>query len=267
MIFDFDKLMMLAEKHRSEYISRQPYPYIYFDDVVDPNILKLAFNAFTAPDDTFYKYENPLERKFAKDNVAEMADPIRNILMQMNSPLFLLFLETLTGIEGLIPDPYYRGGGMHCMGRGCKLDIHIDFNKHPKLKIDRRINVLLFPVKEWKEEWNGDFQVWSGAMEGKKHMLDKLQQRVFPKFNRMVIFSTSEKSYHGVPEVINCPEDVFRFSMATYYYTNGRDDVAQDWQPHSTTYIKRPGDQDDLDELREKRNQGRLNSNTKGIIN
>ncbi len=267
MIFDFKKLMDLAEKHGPEYQSKEPYPYVFFDGVVDVDVLGNAFDAFPVPDDTFYKYSNPLEKKFAKDNIYEMPDAISKILVQMNSPFFLLFLETLTGIEGLIPDPYYRGGGMHAMGKGCKLDIHVDFNLHPKLKLDRRINVLLFPVKEWKEEWNGDFQVWEGALEGKKHTLSKMGEKIYPKFNRMVIFSTSEKSYHGVPEIIDCPEEMYRYSLATYYYTNGRTDIFQEWQPHSTTYIKRPDDLDDLDELREKRNNGRLNSNTKGIIN
>lgn len=267
MGFKFDKLMALAKEKAAEYQSRDPYPYMYFDDIVDANDLKKAFDAFPNPDETFYSYSNPLEKKFAKDNIYEIPVPIRNLLVEMNSPLFLLFLETLTGIEGLVPDPYYRGGGIHCMGKGFKLDVHIDFNKHPKLKLDRRINVLLFPVEEWKKEWNGDFQVWKGQLKGKKHELIELKDRLYPRFNRMVIFSTSEKSYHGVPELINCPKDVYRKSLATYYYTVGRDDIFQEWYPHSTTYVKRPSDEDDLDELREKRNMGRLNSNTKGLIN
>lgn len=267
MGFKFDRLMELAEKHGQEYQSREPYPYIYLDDVMDETKLKAAFDAFPEPDETFYSYQNPLEKKFAKDNIYELPEQITSILAEMNSPKFLLFLETLTGIEGLVPDPYYRGGGIHAMGRGFKLDVHIDFNKHPKLKLDRRLNVLLFPVEEWREEWNGDFQVWKGRLQGKRHELIELKDRLYPKFNRMVIFSTSEKSYHGVPELINCPENILRKSLATYYYTAGRDDIFQEWQPHSTTYVKRPSDQDDLDELREKRNMGRLNSNTKGLIN
>jgi Rps23 Pro-64 3,4-dihydroxylase Tpa1-like proline 4-hydroxylase len=267
MVFDFEKLMRLAEENGQKYQTREPFPYMYFDDVVDVEALKTAFASFPVPDETFYQYSNPLEKKFAKDNIHEMPEPIKQILMEMNSPLFLLFLEKLTGIDGLIPDPYYRGGGIHCMGPGCKLDIHVDFNKHPKLKLDRRINVLLFPVEEWRPEWNGDFQVWKGKLVGNHHELTEMADRVYPQFNRMVLFSTSEKSYHGVPEVISCPDGVYRYSLATYYYTYGRNDIFQEWQPHSTTYIKRPGENDELDELREKRNSGRLNSNTKGLIN
>ena len=266
MWLDYVKLNELAEAKAAEFKNAESYPHIVIDNLFEDKVVLDAFNTAPKPDDTFYKYNNPLEKKFAKDKVYELSQPIQDILYELNSARFLLFLEKLTGIEGLTSDPYYRGGGIHCMGTGCKLDIHVDFNKHPKLKLDRRLNLIFFIVKDWEESWNGDFQVWSGKINNGEHQLDKLTERVYPKFNRMVIFATSEKSYHGVPEIINCPENVFRLSLATYYYTNGRDDIAESWSPHSTTYIKKPGEQDELDELRKVRNRGRIENNTKGLI-
>jgi hypothetical protein len=84
----------------------------------------------------------------------------------------------------------------------------------------------------------------------------------------MVVFATSEKSYHGHPDPVTCPEDRTRKSIALYYYTKDRpEDEAVD--QHSTTFIKRPTDVDDkaLDEMREKRNQGRFTSNLKSNLN
>ena len=63
----------------------------------------------------------------------------------MNSFEMLLWLEALTGIEGLIPDPYFGGGGLHQIEPGGFLKIHADFNVHPKLKLDRRLNMLDLP--------------------------------------------------------------------------------------------------------------------------
>ena len=54
----------------------------------------------------------------------------------------LEFLETLTGIDGLVPDPYFAGGGLHQIVRGGFLKVHADFNWHPKLRLDRRLNML-----------------------------------------------------------------------------------------------------------------------------
>ena len=65
------------------------------------------------------------------------------------------FLETLTGIDGVIPDPYFVGGGLHQIKPGGHLEVHADFNRHTKLKLDRRINLLLYLNKDWKDEYGG----------------------------------------------------------------------------------------------------------------
>ena len=73
-----------------------------------------------------------------------------------NSGPFLQFLEHLTGIDGLIPDPYFSGGGLHETDRGGRLGVHTDFNLYAKLNLIRRINVLVFLNKDWNPEYGGD---------------------------------------------------------------------------------------------------------------
>jgi len=259
-MIDIQNLQKLSEENSTKYQSQEPYNYIYFDNIFDENVLKKLSEEFPTPEQLeFYKYDNPLEKKLATDQIEKLPSVISNFIYELNKPHFLLFLEKLTGIEGLIPDPYYRGGGIHQIQRGGKLDIHIDFNIHPKLKLTRRLNVIIFLNEGWEESWGGDFQVWEGHKEGDDHVLDKCSEKVFPLFNRMLVFSTSEKSYHGHPDELNCPTNITRKSIALYYYTASQ---ISDY-PHSTTFIKLPNVQDDLDELRKKRNQGRLNSNVK----
>lgn len=261
--FDESRLMAFAEEHATAYQKALPFEHIVIDNFMDPSTCQQALDEFPNPEKfDFYKYQNPLEKKLAFDQISKLPPTIAAILRAMNSPLFLSFLEKLTGIEGLIPDPYYRGGGIHQILRGGKLDVHIDFNIHPKLKCDRRLNALLYLNQHWIESYGGYFELWKGHQENGKHVLDTCEKKVLPIFNRFVVFSTSEKSYHGHPEPLQCPVGWSRKSLATYYYTNGRDD--QEPTPaHSTTFIKRPEDPDDdeLNELREKRNQGRLSSN------
>ena len=144
-LFDENHLFRLAEENKEHYINAEPFPHIAIDNFVDPHILDEVVEAFPNKKDLeFYKYDNPLERKLAFDQVSKLPSPIYNILTQMNSALFISFLEKLTGIEGIIPDPYYRGGGIHQIEKGGKLDVHIDFNLHTKFKLDRRLNVILY---------------------------------------------------------------------------------------------------------------------------
>lgn len=260
---DKQKLALLAERFSRQYQEAVPYPHIYLDGVFSNlDEIETAFSKLR--DIEFYEYNNALEKKLGYDKIADMPREIVDLLIELNSPDFLNFLETLTGIDGLIPDPYFRGGGIHQTKRGGKLDIHVDFNIHPKLNLDRRLNAIVYLNKNWQESWHGDFQAWEGHKEGDKHFLTKLHERIYPLFNRLLIFSTSEKSYHGHPEPLDCPEDITRKSIALYYYTNGRPEDEQA-EKHSTAYAKRPEEDDSLDELRESRNAGRFNDDTSTV--
>lgn len=260
-LFDKDKLQKIAMELSSIYINNSPYPHCVIDNFLEDSIIEKIHQDFPKINQIqYYKYDNPLEKKFAMDQIEIFPKIIQTTLLNFNSPIFLNFLEKLTGINGLIPDPYFRGGGVHKSIRGGKLDIHIDFNKHPKLHLERRINVLLYLNKNWKEEYNGDFQLWRGEFSDNKHKLIKLCKKIYPIYNRLVIFSTSENSYHGFPEPLNCPNDVERNSLAWYYYTVDRPQNEKS-ESHSTTYVKLPTEDNSLDDLRKLRNQGRLSSN------
>lgn len=266
-IFDQKHLDALSNNYSKNYQVATPFPHIVIDNFMNTDILSKALLEFPSPKELqFYKYDNPLEKKLAFDQISKLPSTIASILQALNTPIILSFLEKLTGIEGLIPDPYYRGGGIHQIEAGGKLDVHIDFNRHQKLNLDRRLNALLYLNQEWDENYGGHFELWKGHHDGAQHVLESCEQKILPLFNRFVVFSTSEKSYHGHPTPLTCPAHMTRKSMAIYYYTNGRpkEEVTP---PHSTTFIKRPEDpdRDDLNELRSKRNQGRLHSNVKRL--
>src|SRR5262249_32356073 len=153
---------------------------------------------------------------------------IREMLREFNSRQFILFLETLTGIEGLLPDPYFIGGGAHMSTTGDFLKIHADFNWHHKLRAHRRVNALLYLTENWKPEWHGAIEMWDREMTGPV-------VSILPLFNRVVIFSTGEHSNHGQRLPNMCPPGVHRKVLNLYYYTTAREDgdVAD---PHFTLY-------------------------------
>src|SRR5262249_42493493 len=139
----------------------------------------------------------------------------RLLLGCMGEPVFLEALEKASGIQGLIPDPYYSGAGFHFTLTGGKLAIHADFNRHNQMKLDRRLNLLVYLNRDWKEEYDGHLELWDRAMT-------QCKKKFLPIFNRLVIFSTTDFSYHGQPETIKCPPHMNRKSIALYYFTNGR---------------------------------------------
>jgi hypothetical protein len=229
------KLERLAEKSGAEYQSNHPFPYMVFDNFLPEAAAEAALRDFPQPKQlTWTKFDNPNEKKLAFDSVEKLPQGDRDVLLFLNSRPMLKFLETLTGIKGIVPDPYFEGGGLHQIIPGGKLGVHADFNLHPRLNLDRRINVLIYLNKDWKEEYGGHFELWNRDMT-------QAEQKILPLFNRCAIFSTTSWSYHGHPNPLMCPPDRTRKSIATYYYTNGRpEEEAGD--AHSTLFVARPGE-------------------------
>ncbi|MFN0031874.1 MAG: 2OG-Fe(II) oxygenase [Flavobacteriales bacterium] len=225
-----DDLPELGRQQSQQYISAAPFPYISFEDFFDADTLRnMAAEFPELGSGTDINYVNPNENKFASKGEGRLGQKTRELVHLLNSQPFLEFLQNLTGIkEALIPDPYLEGGGYHQIKPGGFLKVHVDFHKHRHMNLDRRINVLVYLNEDWKEEYGGYFELWERDMS-------KCAVRFAPLFNRMVIFSTTDYSWHGHPDALTCPEGRSRRSLALYYYTNGR--PAEEISPENRTRV------------------------------
>lgn len=229
-----------AEELAPRYRANKPFPHIYFDNFLPPAIADLALATFPDPDKIDWLRHRGVDqhRKLAFDQAEFLPSPLRDILFFLNSRPMLQFLETLTGIPDIFGDPYYNGGGLHQIKPGGSLQVHADYSYHPKLKVDRRINVLVYLNKDWKEEYGGHFELWNRE-------LTRAEARILPLFNRCAIFSTTSYSYHGHPTPLTCPPDRTRKSIATYYFSNGRPDNDETTK-HAVTFVRRQGQKEPL---------------------
>jgi len=210
------RLEEVSTSGASQYQSAEPFPHIVIDDFLPERFLNPVLERFPSPEELKWtRFNNSYEKKLAFARVEQLHPIIRDLLHFLNSSLVLQFLEKLTGISGLIPDPYFSGGGLHQIQRGGKLEVHVDFNKLENLKLDRRLNLIIYLNKDWKEAYGGHLDLWDRSLK-------RPVKRTLPIFNRCIIFSTTEYSYHGHPTPLSCPEGQSRKSIALYYYTNGR---------------------------------------------
>ena len=215
---------------RHSYLHADPFPHVVLDGLFDDAVLEPVLADFPEPDQTrWMKFDSPTEKKLGYYHEhSAISERVRRFLDAMNGFEMLLFLEALTGIEGLIPDPYFGGGGLHQIEPGGFLKIHADFNVHPKLHVDRRINLLVYMNREWREEWGGHLELWSADMR-------ECRQRIAPLFNRTVVFSTTDTSFHGHPHPLASPPGRTRKSVSLYYYTAGRPETERS-APHDTIF-------------------------------
>ena len=237
--FDKDRLDKIASEHSKKYQNSEPTNHTYIDNILSDEVAEKVLEEFPGKNDIEWikkEGDNKHEYKMACEDTEQFPPTIRQVLSQCNSETFVDFLEKLTGIKGLIPDPHYRGGGIHQIVRGGFLKVHVDFNWYPRFRIERRVNVILFFNKDWKEEYGGHFELWDKDMKN-------AVVKVPPLFNRAAIFSTSEDSYHGHPDPLNFPEGTSRKSLALYYYTSPATDDDARAKAHSTIFKNRPGEE------------------------
>jgi len=247
-INDTDKI----KKLNTDFLEAKPYEHIIISDFLNTEYANLIYENFPTniKDNEWYEYNNPIEFKFTNDKVSSMPRCIKKLFNLLSCKEIIDKFSKLSGIENIEYDPYLHGAGLHVYPKGGKLDIHLDYEKHPYLEKERRLNIILYMNKEWKEEWNGQTELWDKDMT-KCIVKSKIL------FNTAIIFKTNETSWHGLPEEINCPEDEFRKSIAYYYVSplesKPNDTIfGNDGSGYRTkaTFTKRPNDEHD--ELKEK---------------
>jgi Rps23 Pro-64 3,4-dihydroxylase Tpa1-like proline 4-hydroxylase len=237
--FDADEAAAAGAALAERYQNAQPFPHIAVDDFLPADFLRGLLGEF--PDNSSRGYFDRDQERF-KFQVPPADIPghrLRNLVTELNSPAVLKFLEAMTGIAALIPDPYYVGGGLHETLPGGHLGVHADFNVHKQLNLERRLNLLVYLNDDWQPEYGGDLELWDQKMEKRWH-------KVAPLLGRAVVFNTSLDSFHGQPDPLTCPQGRSRRSIATYYYTAPEAGVRA--LPERTTIFKtRPGSGDRAD--------------------
>ena len=242
---DNQNLSLTAAKEYKNYHNGSPFPNIVIENFFNEDYLNQILLDF--PDlskiKSSQKYLNKNEIKYANNDYQNFPDSIKNFFEFLNSNMYLNFLQKLTSVkEKLIVDPQLNGGGLHEIKKGGVLKIHTDFSKHPSLKLDRRINVLIYLNKDWKDQYGGHLELWDKDMLGCK-------KKILPTFNKMVIFSTNDFSNHGHPDPVICPLNQSRKSIALYYFSEGRplEDLDKNHIKNRTYFKNRVGFKNDTD--------------------
>ena len=223
----------LAEQFRNA----TPFPHFCVSDFLRPEFAEAACRSYPS-----YEEARELGREFGalnerlKVQITEperMPPPVARLAEVLSSQPFLDVLERITGIPRLIADPELRGGGMHLVGSGGRLDVHVDFNMHRETGWHRRLNILVFMNEHWEEDWGGYLELWDPEVK-------RCERKQAPLLNTCLVFATSETSFHGV-QPVTCPDGMARQSFAAYYYTQ---EAPAQWSGsfHTTVFKPRPGE-------------------------
>lgn len=229
-LVDLETLSDRTDELSAAFSTATPFPHLVVDDVLRVPADELL-PAFPGPDwPHWHRFEDSYQagKMFCQD-IAAIPEPLAAVIRELSQPPFLEWLERVSGVEGLIPDPYLEGGGLHCTGQGGILAPHTDFHLYPRLDLYRQVNVLVYLNPEWSQEDGGCLELWEkGASAPAK--------TVVPAWGRCVVFRTDDRSVHGFSSPIARP-GLWRRSIALYYYTAVENesfagDTTTHWQEH-----------------------------------
>ena len=246
---NYQDLNITAENLKKNYLLEEPFPNIVIDNFFNKDFLNSILNDFPnlGSLDSSSRYENKNEIKYTNNQYNAFSKNTKIFFDFLNSQIFLQFIQKITSIkETLVADKELNGGGLHEIKKGGVLKIHTDFNRHPTLNLDRRVNVLIYLNKNWKEEYDGHLELWDKEMK-------ECKKKILPIFNRMVIFSTNDFSNHGHPNAIKCPIYQSRKSIALYYFSKGRplEELNINYIKNKTYFKDRLGHHNDTDSKNE----------------
>ena len=236
--FDYEKL-------NKEYNDGKPFRHVVIDNFFDDETaMKLSseFPDFNDPN-IWSVYRNPIENKKLTPNWDLFPKETYKAFSLMNTPEFVEKVRRITGIDNLEADYGLHGGGWHMTARGGKLNMHKDYSIHPKLGKERRINIIIYMTPDWQEEWNGGLEFWSHNEE--KNLPKECVTKLYNKFNRAVLFDTADNSWHGLPTELQCPNGVYRKSLAIYYISEPRTNA----ESHDRAYFAPTSEQANNQEI------------------
>jgi len=191
-----------------------PFRHWVIDGFLPTSLASTLFEAFPSAEDAIWdNYNYEMQKKSAANNFILFPEPIRTFISYLSNISFISSLETLTSISPLLADPTLDGGGLHQIYNGGSLAVHADFSRHRKYDMSRRLNLIYYLNPEWKASYGGNLCFYdpTGCT---------LVKEIPPLFNRLVVFETTNYSFHGHPDKLTTPNIVSRKSIALYYYTS-----------------------------------------------
>ena len=201
-----------------QFLSNKPFNHIIIDDFFLPEVAEELAKEFPTYDSPVWNahYFNAIENKKACNHWDKFPRTTYAAFHYLCGAGFENIVSEITGNQGVQADVGLHGGGWHAHTTSGKLNVHLDYSIHPKLQLERHYNLIVYLTPNWNPAWGGGLELWDHAEDGTPNVLSATVEN---RFNRAVLFDTTQYSWHGLPKDLSCPEGTMRQSMAVYYVT------------------------------------------------
>jgi Rps23 Pro-64 3,4-dihydroxylase Tpa1-like proline 4-hydroxylase len=212
----------ISELQKS-YSKASPFKHLVIDNFLDEFTSNECRETFWNEKQKWNAYFNPIEIKLTNNTQNQWSPVIQNVFNKIfANKLFLQFLREVTLINNLEFDHLLHGGGLNSHGQGGKLDIHLDYAINPLTFKERKLNLVYYLNKNWDENYGGCLE-----LRDKGGFTENNMNKISPIFNRLLIFETTNDSWHGMPTPLTCPKEISRDSMTCHYVCNPTKNTTQ----------------------------------------
>lgn len=183
------------------YKSAKPFPHVVLDEMFSSDLLDQLVDEI--PTLNREKWVSHNEDRLVKSNLRsaiDLGEAGYELTAFLHSAMFLYFLSEVTGIWGLLPDPYLGGSGYHVLPPGGKFDVHVDRNTDHGTGLTRRLAMLIYLNRNWDHTYGGQLELWNA--DG-----TRCERVIEPAFNKTLIFEIGDQNFHGVRPVACPPGD------------------------------------------------------------
>lgn len=223
---DADAVAMRAMSFQSA----TPFEHCVIDNLFDHDLLSLINDEFDLANE-WRRNNNSYESTYRSPLAARLGPATKTYFQCASDQAFVTYLERISGISGLIPDPMLAGGGLHETRAGGLFKVHRDFNLNSHNSLTNTLVMITYLNEDWSDDYGGALELWDK---------DGCVAKVQPEFGRTVIFRHSDRSFHGHPTPLTPPPGRTRRSITCYYYTNPLHDELASFR-HSTQYLSSDG--------------------------
>lgn len=225
----------------NNYQNTLPFPYMKQDNFLDVNFANiLQEEILNIAESDWDRYNNPFEQKYTLRDKYNFPPNLTLLFEELQSEHFITKLSTLCGYK-LILDDTRNFWGVHKYDSGDKLDIHTDAGLHPINKLKKQLTLGIYLSSNWKKEYGCELEIWKGD----KNTISKKVDSIEPYFNRLIIFTCNDYSWHGNPEPVTCIDNTTKriFITISYLSENFRDDNKK----VKAYFVARPTDPIDIE--------------------
>ncbi len=205
-----EKVETKKEELKHQFLdSNKTIGYFFIDDLLPEDLVLEIHKNFPNLEQTVLK-KSLKESKYVAYQMNKYERLLEEVIYAFQEKEVVDVISEICGMNKVFPDKNLYAGGLSLMAKGNFLNPHLD-NSHDKDRnLWRVLNLLFYVTPDWQLNNGGNLELWPNG-------LNKDPVTILSKFNRLVVMTTHQNSWHSVNKVAF---DGVRCCVSNYYFSD-----------------------------------------------